>query len=114
MRKDDNTHTPPVRQRREQDGLEPIRHWSNLPVTEERARELIDEITRYRPDYVADPLLELICGLMPSPYSEDDHDDLDKRRVAGSTALMHAFMLTRRAGNELGVYVVNLKCAQWE
>jgi hypothetical protein len=75
---------------------------------------LIDEITRYRPDYVADPLLELICGLMPSPYSEHDHDDLDRRRVAGSSALMHAFTLTRRAGNELGMYVVNLKCAQWE
>jgi hypothetical protein len=114
MRKDDNTRTPPVRQRREQDGLEPLRQWSNLPITEDKAKELIDEITRYRPDYVADPLLELICGLMPSPYSDDDYQDLDKRRVAGSATLTHAFTLTRRSHNELGAYVVELKCAQWE
>ena len=113
MRKDNNTRTPPVRPRREQDGLEPLRRWSNLPVSEERAEELIDEITRYGAEYVAVPLIELICGLMPSTYS-DNIQDLDQRRVAGSAALIHAFTLTRRAHNELGAYVVELKCAQWE
>lgn len=113
MRKDDSTRMPPVRPRREQDGLEPLRQWSNLPVSEERAEELIDEITRYGAEYVAVPLIELICGLMPSTYS-DNIQDLDQRRVAGSAALTHAFTLTRRAHNELGAYVVELKCAQWE
>ncbi|HEX8634688.1 MAG TPA: hypothetical protein VF703_11125 [Pyrinomonadaceae bacterium] len=113
MRKDDSTQTPPVRPRREQDGLEPLRQWSNLPVSEERAAELIDEITRYGAEYVAVPLIELICGLMPSTYS-DNIQDLDQRRVAGSAALTHAFALTRRAHNELGAYVVELNCAQWE
>jgi hypothetical protein len=114
MRKDDNTRTPPVRPRREQDGLEPLRQWSNLPVTEEKATELIDEITRYNTEYVAVPLIELICGLMPSTYSDEDLQDMDQRRVAAFAALTRAFTLTRRAHNELGAYVVELKCAQWE
>lgn len=113
MRKDNSTPPPPVQQRRDPDDLEPIRRWSNLPITEEKATELIDEITRYGAEYVAVPLLELICGLMPSTYS-DDTEDIDHRRVVGLAALMYAFTLTRRAENELGAYVVGLKCAQWE
>jgi hypothetical protein len=113
MRKDNNTGVSPARQRRELSDIEPIRQWANLPITQERAKELVDELTRYEVDYVTDFLLELICGLMPSPLS-DDVQDLDERRLAGLSALMHAFSLTKRAGNELGAYVVHLKCAEWE
>jgi len=113
MRKDDNTHTPPVRRRREQDGLEPLRQWSNLPVTQERACELVDLITRREDSESRDALIELICGLTPHIPS-DDKDILDERSLAGQAALMHAFTDTTRALNELGAYAVHLKCARWE
>jgi hypothetical protein len=74
---------------------------------------LVDELTRYESDDATDALLELICGLMPAPLSDDKYA-LDERRLAGLSALTHAFILTKRAGNELGAYVVNLRCAEWE
>jgi hypothetical protein len=113
MRKDDNTRTPPVRQRREPSGLEPIRLWSTLPVTQERACELVDLITRREDSEGLDALIELICGLTPYTPS-DDADILDERFLAGQAALMHAFTDTTRAVNELGAYAVHLRCARWK
>jgi hypothetical protein len=49
---------------------------------------------------------------MPNMLSDDKHI-LDERFLAGSAALMHAFTDTHRAGNELGAYVVHLKCGEW-
>jgi hypothetical protein len=113
MRKDDNTRTPPIRQGREPDGPEPLRRWSNLPVTQERARELVDLITRREDSESRDALIELICGLTPHTPS-DDKDVLDERFLAGRAALMHAFTDTARALNDLGAYAVHLRCARWE
>jgi hypothetical protein len=84
-----------------------------LPITEERARELVDLLMRHDDGEIKDALIELICGLMPNMLSDDKHI-LDERFLAGSAALMHAFTDTHRAGNELGAYVVHLKCARWE
>jgi hypothetical protein len=83
-----------------------------LPVTEERARELVDLLMRHDDGEIADALIELICGLMPNPLA-DDQQDADERLLAGSAALVRAFAETRRAGNELGAYVVHLKCGVW-
>ena len=113
MRKDDSTGASPERPRGEPRRHEPIRQWTNLPMTQERARELVDELTRHESDEGTDALLELICGLMPAPLSDDKYA-LDERRLAGLSALTHAFTLTKRAGNELAEYVVNLRCAGWE
>jgi hypothetical protein len=113
MRKDNSMNAPPVRQRRDADELEPIRQWSTLPITEEKAKELIDEITRYAAEYVSIPLIELICGLTPS-LSYDNSDDLNQRNLVGLAALTYTFTQTRRATNELGAYLVELKCGQWE
>lgn len=113
MRKNDNTRMPPARARREPSFDEPIRHWVNIPISPDRARELFDLITRREDSESRDALIELICGLTPHPPSDDKHD-LDERFLAGLAALTHAFSLTRRAGNELGAYVVHLKCAVWE
>jgi hypothetical protein len=112
MLKNNSTATPPARQRREPHDDEPIRRWINLPVTEERARELVDLLMRHDDGEIKDALIELICGLMPHPLSDDKYT-LDERSLAGSAALMHAFADTHRAGNELGAYVVHLKCAEW-
>lgn len=60
-----------------------------------------------------DALIELICGLAPYMLSDDKYI-LDERFLAGQAALRHAFADTRRAGNDLGAYVVGLKCAVWE
>ena len=57
--------------------------------------------------------MELICGIMPHT-SSDDKFILDERFLAGYAALWHAFADTTRAHNDLGAYVVGLKCAQWE
>jgi hypothetical protein len=84
-----------------------------LPVTRERACELIDLITRREDSESLEALIELICGLTPHTPS-DDRDILDERFLAGQAALMYAFTDTTRAGNALGAYVVGLKCAQWE
>jgi hypothetical protein len=111
MRKDDSTGASNAR--RETSRHEPLRQWSNLTITEERARELVDELTRRESDEGLDALLELICGLMPAPLS-DDTRDLDERRLAGRAALTHVFIRTKRAANELGAYVVRLNCAGWE
>jgi hypothetical protein len=113
MRRDNSTRRPSVRQREEPGFDEPIRQWANLPITPERACELIDLITRREDSDSLDALIELICGLMPHAPSDDKYV-LDERFLAGSTALMHAFVDTRRAHNDLGVYVVGLKCAAWE
>jgi hypothetical protein len=113
MRKDNSTGAAPVRPRREPSFEEPVRHWANLPITQERARELVDVITRREDRESLDALMELICGLMPHTPS-DDQDDLDERFLAGRAALWHAFADTTRAGNDLGAYVVGLKCAEWE
>jgi hypothetical protein len=113
MRKDNNTRTPPARPRQEPSFAEPIRLWSTLPVTQERACELVDLITRREDSEGLDALIELICALMPHIPS-DDKDILDERFLAGRAALMHAFTDTARANNELGAYAVELKCAQWE
>ncbi|HJR06467.1 MAG TPA: hypothetical protein VJ842_04345 [Pyrinomonadaceae bacterium] len=113
MRKDDNTRTPPARQQQQPNFDEPLRQWANLPVTKDKAVELVDLITRREDSESLDALIELICGLMPHPLSDDKYI-LDERFLAGLTALMHAFTLTHRAENELGAYVVHLKCAEWE
>ncbi|HEV2882966.1 MAG TPA: hypothetical protein VGX24_16975 [Pyrinomonadaceae bacterium] len=113
MRKDNSTRTSPARAQREPSFDEPIRRWANLPITQDRARELVDLITRREDRDSLDALIELICGLMPYPPSDDMHD-LDERSLAGHAALWHAFADTTRAGNELGAYVVGLKCAEWE
>jgi hypothetical protein len=113
MRKDNSTRTPPVRARREPDFDEPMRRWSTLPITREKACQLVDMLTRYADGRLTDALIELICGLTPHPPT-DDKDILDERFLAGQAALMHAFNDTTRAGNELGAYVVGLKCAEWE
>lgn len=113
MRKDDSTGASSVRVRREPSFDEPIRRWSNLPVTRERARELVDLVLLHDDPDIRDALIELICGLMPHAPSDDKYA-LDERFLAGLAALTHAFTETRRAGNELGAYLVHLKCAQWE
>ena len=113
MRKNNSTHTLHTRQQREPDFDEPLRRWSTLPVSEERARELVDAFTRYDDGDMIDALIQLICGLAPPP-KPDEMQDLDERRLAGTAALERAFTYTRRAHNELGAYVVELKCGQWE
>ena len=113
MRKDDNTRTATTRPRREPSFDEPIRRWSTLPVTRERACELVDLITRREDSESRDALIQLICGLTPHTPS-DDKFVLDERFLAGQAALMLAFTDTRRAGNALGAYVVGMKCAEWE
>jgi hypothetical protein len=113
MRKNNSTRTPHARQQREPDFDEPVRHWSTLPVSEERARELVDAFTRYDDGDMIDALIQLICALAPPP-APDEQQDLDERRLAGTAALKRAFTHTRRAHNELGAYVVELKCGEWE
>jgi hypothetical protein len=113
MLKNDSTQTPHARQPRQPHFDEPIRRWTNLPVTEERACALVDLLTKYDDGEITDALIELICGLTPHTPSDDKHI-LDERFLAGSAALTRAFNYTRRAGNELGAYVVHLKCAEWE
>ena len=113
MRKDNSTRTPTARPRQEPDFDEPIRRWSTLPITGEKACELVDLITRREDSESLDALIELICGLTPHTPS-DDKFVLDERFLAGQAALMHAFTDTRRAVNDLGAYVVGLKCAEWE
>jgi len=113
MRKDDNTGKATEGARREPDFDEPIRRWSTLPITKEKACDLVDMLTRYDDSRLTDALIELICGLTPYPPSDDKYI-LDERFLAGQAALMHAFNETTRAGNELGAYVVHLKCAEWE
>lgn len=113
MRKDNSTRTPAARPRGEPDFDEPIRRWSTLPITGEKACELVDMLTRYGDSRLTDALIELICGLTPHTPTDDKYI-LDERFLAGQAALVHAFNETRRAGNELGAYVVHLKCAEWE
>ena len=97
MRKDNTMRAPAVRPRQEPSFDEPIRRWSTLPVTQERACELVDLITRREDSEGLDALIELICGLTPHTPS-DDKFVLDERFLAGQAALMHAFTDTRRAG----------------
>ena len=113
MRKDGSTGASPARARREPSRHEHIRQWSNPPITPERARELVDLITRREDSDSLDALIALICGVMPHAPS-DDKFVLDERFLAGRAALMHAFTDTKRAHNELGAYVVGLGCAGWE
>jgi hypothetical protein len=74
---------------------------------------LVDLLTKYDDGEITDALIELICGLMPNMLSDDKYL-LDERFLAGLAAASRAFTHTRRAGNELGAYVVHLKCAGWE
>jgi hypothetical protein len=113
MRKNNSTRIPSAHRQREPDFDEPFRRWSTLPVSEERARELADAFTRYDDGDMIDALIQLICGLAPPP-APDEQRDLDDRRLAGTAALSRAFTYTRRAHNELGAYVVELKCGEWE
>src|SRR3982750_1879245 len=103
MLKNHSTHTPHARQRREPHFDEPLRRWSSLPITEERACELVDLLTRYDDPDVTDALIQLICGLTPHTPTDDKHV-LDERFLAGLAALTRAFTYTNRAGNELGAY----------
>ncbi len=113
MRKNNSTPAPHTHARREPDFDEPFRRWSTLPLSEERASELVDASTRYDDGDMIDALIQLICGLSPPP-APDEQQDLDERRLAGTAALARAFTYTRRAHNELGAYVVELKCGEWE
>ncbi|HVG30870.1 MAG TPA: hypothetical protein VM864_14265 [Pyrinomonadaceae bacterium] len=114
MRSDDNTSSAPARQPNEPDFGEPSRRWSSLPVMRERACKLVDGLlTRYDDSDLTDALIQLICGLTPHTPTDDKHI-LDERFLAGLSALTRAFAYTRRAGNELGAYVVRLKCGEWE
>lgn len=113
MLKNHSTRAGRARQTREPHFGEPIRRWVNLPISEERAVELVDVLTRHDDGELTDALIQLICGLMPHTPSDDKHA-LDERFLAGLAAASHAFHQTRRAGNELGAYVVHLKSGVWE
>lgn len=113
MLKNDSTRTHRARRPREAHFDEPIRGWANLPITQERAVELVDLLTRYGDGELTDALIQLICGLMPHAPSDDKYT-LDERFLAGLAAASRAFNNTRRAGNELGAYVVHLKSGVWE
>jgi hypothetical protein len=113
MLKNDSTRTPRARQPHDPDFGEPIRRWSSLPLTQERACALVDLLTSYDDPEVTDALIQLICGLTPHTPTDDKHI-LDERFLAGLAALTRAFTYTNRAVNELGAYVVQLKCGQWE
>jgi hypothetical protein len=113
MLKNDSTRAPHAREQGEPHFGEPVRRWSSLPVTQERACELVDLLTRCDDSDVTDALIQLICGLTPHTPTDDQHI-LDERFLAGLAALTRAFTHTKRAGNELGAYVVQLKCATWE
>jgi hypothetical protein len=113
MQKNDNTRTAHGHARREPDFDEPIRRWSTLPISGEKACELVDLITRREDSESLEALIQLICGLTPHTPTDDKYI-LDERFLAGQAALMHAFNDTRRAGNALGAYVVELKCGEWE
>ncbi len=65
MRKDNSTRTTPARPRQEPSFDEPIRRWSTLTITPERACELVDLITRREDSESLDALIALICGLAP-------------------------------------------------
>ncbi|MCA1567036.1 MAG: hypothetical protein LC803_15575 [Acidobacteria bacterium] len=67
MRKDNSTRTPHARRQREPDFDEPLRRWSTLPVSQERASELVDAFTRYDDGDMIDALIQLVCGLAPHP-----------------------------------------------
>ncbi len=57
MRKNNSTSKPPARQP-SQPGLdEPVRHWSTLPITPERACALVDLITRREDEESRDALI---------------------------------------------------------
>ncbi len=112
MRKDNSTGVAAARPRPEPDFDEPLRRWSPLTITPERACELVDLITRREDSESLDALFQLICGLTPYTPS-GDKIILDERFLAGQAALMHTFTDTRRAYNELGAYAVHLKCAGW-
>jgi len=71
MRKNNNTRTPHARQQQEPDFDEPLRRWSTLPVSQERARELVDAFTRYDDGDMIDALIRLICGLAPPPAPDE-------------------------------------------
>jgi hypothetical protein len=113
MLKNHSTRTTRARPSHKPEFDEPIRQWSSLPVTQERACELVDLLTKYDDSDLTDALIQLICGLTPHTPTDDKHV-LDQRFLAGLAALTRAFNYTRRAGNELGAYVVQLKCAEWE
>ena len=113
MRKDNSTLTPPAHQLSQPNSDEPLRQWFSLTISQDRAKELVDLITRREDSESLDALIQLICGLMPYPPAEDKHD-LDNRFLAGLAALMNAFTQTHRGVNELGAYVVQLRCAEWE
>jgi hypothetical protein len=74
---------------------------------------LVDLLTSSDDPEVTDALIQLICGLTPHTPTDDKYI-LDERFLAGLAALTRAFTHTHRAGNELGAYVVGLKCGQWE
>ena len=111
MRKDDSTAR--ARRPREQNFDEPLRRWTNVPISEERAVELVDSLMRYEDGELTDALIQLICGLMPHAPSDDKYT-LDERFLAGLAAVSRAFTNTRRASNELGAYVVHLKSGVWQ
>jgi hypothetical protein len=113
MRKNNSTPQSHARQQHEPDFDEPFRHWSTVPVSVERACELVDVIARREDSESRDALIQLICGLTPHMLSDDKYI-LDERFLAGQAALMHAFTDTRRAHNDLGAYVVELKCGEWK
>ncbi|MDX6269570.1 MAG: hypothetical protein QOD28_793 [Acidobacteriota bacterium] len=98
MRKNNSTGVTSARPRREPSFDEPIRRWCTLTITQERACELVDLITRREDSESRDALIELICGLTPHTPS-DDKFDLDERFLAGQAALMYAFTDTRRGMN---------------
>lgn len=113
MRTNNSTPKATARPRPEPRFDDPIRRWCTLTITRERACELVDLITRREDSEGLDALIELICGLMPNIPS-DNTEILDERSLAGHAALWHAFADTVRAQNDLGAYVVGLKCAEWE
>lgn len=113
MLKNDSTRARCVRQVSKPHFGEPIRRWVNLTISEERAVELVDVLMRYDDGELTDALIQLICGLTPHAPSDDKYA-LDERFLAGTAAAQRAFANTRRAGNELGAYVVHLKSGVWE
>jgi hypothetical protein len=89
---------------------EPVKEWSTLPITEERAQELVDLLTDDLNDHTTDAIIELIAGIMPQA-SPDDETESDRwqRFIAGSAAILHAFRHSSRCQNALGDHIIHLK-----
>ena len=85
----------------------PLQYWRGRPITEERAIELVDILTRPNSDIQSYALLELIASIERAFDPKATSEDQNEADMIADVVMRHAYMRTSHFHNSMTACLTN-------